>query len=185
MGFAVKIRIKVFRVVRTSILYFLPQLKIHLKRKSLPGARAEERPQLHKLEGRKRLGLRGRHVGIRKAGRQEAESADALNDGPVTLPAGLLTPCFTFCALLCCHKTWKVCKEILFSHARTHKPVQGGSYTRGKTHSPDPGRSNAREKVPGAYRHLGAAHQGHLAKDICHLGSSVLKQSRTALILSA
>lgn len=126
-------------------------------------------------------------MGIRKAGRQEAESADALNDGPLSLSPLDSLLCVSLSVHFCvAAKHGKCARRYYFHmHTCTSHPGLGGSYTRGKTHGPDPGQSNAREKVPGAHRHLGAAHQGHLAKDICHLGSSVLKQSRTALILSA
>lgn len=44
MFFKIFINIIVLRVVCTSILYFLPKLKIYLKLKSWPGAKTEERP---------------------------------------------------------------------------------------------------------------------------------------------
>ena len=49
LRFVLQIHIEVLRVVSISVLHFLPNLKILLKLKSLPGARAEERPQLDKL----------------------------------------------------------------------------------------------------------------------------------------
>ena len=49
LRFVLQIHIEVLRVVSISVLPFLPNLKILLKLKSLPGARAEERPQLDKL----------------------------------------------------------------------------------------------------------------------------------------